>query len=286
MEKKFELDLRMTEKGVECNAESLKEMLPEKLKPYNYVVTVNNYDDAKKDRTKLNNLYKVLQDKRKQFESSIFDEWNKNKAILMEIEKMIAAASENLGNGIKDIDEQEKVRKMEEVKSNYEIVAKSMPIEIPFEKFYVRKEYDKKSMTVAKIMEDMQKKIDRAITDWNMLEIYLPTDEADVEQVKKVFAETLDVGMAKAKADDLKATRERIEKRKMQEQQEQQSQEEVVYPQEHQQPQQQGSTQTQTQVKKQRIKFEVIAERPFFDAMNELIKQYRPKVTVFEKEDL
>lgn len=286
MEKKFELDLRMTEKGVECNAESLKEMLPEKLKPYNYVVTVNNYDDAKKDRTKLNNLHKVLQDKRKQFESSIFDEWNKKKAILMEIEKMIAAASDNLGNGIKDIDEQEKVKKMEEVKSNYEIVAKAMPIEIPFEKFYIRKEYDKKAMTVAKIMEDMQKKIDRAITDWNMLEIYLPTDEADVEQVKKVFAETLDVGMAKAKADDLKAIRERIEKRKMQEQQEQKSQEEVVYPQEHQQPQQQGSTQTQTQVKKQRIKFEVIAERPFFDAMNELIKQYRPKVTVFEKEEL
>ena len=104
-EQKFELELRMSEEGIVCNAKALEAMLPEKLKPYNYVVTINNYQDAKKDRTKLNNLVKVLQTKRKQFEDTELIAWKDAKAALMRIEKIISEASDNLASGIRDIDE-------------------------------------------------------------------------------------------------------------------------------------------------------------------------------------
>ena len=40
------------------------------------------------------------------------------------------------------------------------------------------------------------------------------------------------------------------------------------------------------EVKKQRITFTVEAVRPFFDEMNVLIRKYRPKVKVLEREDV
>ena len=284
MEQRFELDLRMSESGIVCNAMQLKEVLPEKLKPYNYVVTENNYADAKKDRTKLNNLLSVFQDRRKQFEEVELGEWKSQKAILMDIEKMIKSVSDVLGEGIKNIDENEKIKKMEEVKEQYLLVAQSMPISVGFEKFYDRKQYDKKTMTVKKILEDMQTKIDKCIQDWEMLKAYLPNDEADIEQVKKVFAETLNPAIAKAKADELKAIRQRI----TQAEQEKKQQEVASQPAQE-QPMQQETVvhQPQTQpVKKQRIMFEIIAERPFFDDMNQLILKHRPQVKVIEKEEI
>ena len=290
MEQRFELDLRMSESGIVCNAMQLKEVLPEKLKPYNYVVTENNYADAKKDRTKLNNLLSVFQDRRKQFEEVELGEWKSQKAILMDIEKMIKSASDVLGEGIKTIDENEKIQKMEEVKGQYVLVAQSMPLSVDFEKFYDRKQYDKKTMTVKKILEDMQIKIDKCIQDWEMLKAYLPNDEADIEQVKKVFSETLNPGMAKAKADELKAIRQRIEQQKiMQAEQEKKHQETVVSQPAQEQPMQQETVanQPQTQpVRTQRIMFEIIAERPFFDDMNQLILKHRPQVKVIEKEEI
>ena len=158
-EQKFELELRMSEEGIVCNAKALEAMLPEKLKPYNYVVTINNYQDAKKDRTKLNNLVKVLQTKRKQFEDTELIAWKDAKAALMRIEKIISEASDNLASGIRDIDEKEKIAKMEEVRDSFDLI--NLPILVTFDKLYDRSVYDKKSMSVKNIMEDMQLKIDR-----------------------------------------------------------------------------------------------------------------------------
>lgn len=290
-EQKFELDLRMSENGIICNAEMLKGMLPEKLKPYNYVVTVNNYSDAKSDRAKLNNLHKIIQDKRKQFEEVELNEWKKQKAILMDIEKLIKSAADALGDGIKKIDEEEQVAKMEEVREQYNLVSEAMPIKIPFEKFYIRKDYDKKTMTVDKILEDMQKKVNKAVSDWKMLGAYLPTDEADIEQVKRVFADTLDVGLAKSKADELKAIREQIIKRQQaeKEMQNKQSAQPQIPPQGSQAlPKQQMESGTD-EVKVQRIKFEIIAERPFFDMLNQMVsvnKNHIKSLKVLEREDM
>lgn len=279
MEQKFELDLRMSDSGVVCNAQTLKEMLPEKLKPYNYVVTENNYADAKTDRTKLNNLYSAIQAKRKQFEETDLKEWKMQKAIIMDIEKMVKEASDALGEGIKAVDEKAKLEKMESVREAYKYVSKSMPLDIPFESLYDRKKYDPKAMTVKKIQDDLSEKVKKIVQDWKMLEAYMPDDQADIEQVKKVFIDTLEVGRAKAKADELKAIRAMVSK---------QIDENAKAVKETMEPSIKVAKQAPVQEKviKQRILFEIIAERPFFDDMNQLILKYRPQVKVIEKEDI
>lgn len=276
-EQKFELELRMSEEGIVCNAKALEAMLPEKLKPYNYVVTINNYQDAKKDRTKLNNLVKVLQTKRKQFEDTELIAWKDAKAALMRIEKIILEASDNLASGIRDIDEKEKVAKMEEVRDSFDLI--NLPIPVTFDKLYDRSAYDKKSMSVKNIMEDMQLKIDRINSDYQMMKLFMPDDPAEAEQVKRVYAETLSVTHAKGKADELKAIRQKVEK-EAEEQHGNNDAKEIEAPVEE-------SEKSIGEVPKiQRIKFEVIAERAFFDDMNKLILKHRPKVTVIEKEDI
>lgn len=277
-EQKFELELRMSEEGIVCNAKALEVMLPEKLKPYNYVVTINNYQDAKKDRTKLNNLVKVLQTKRKQFEETELSAWKDAKAALMRVEKIILEASDNLAYGIRDIDEKEKIAKMEEVRESFDLI--NLPIPITFDKLYDRSAYDKKSMSVKNIMEDMQLKIDRINSDYQMMKLFMPDNPAEAEQVKRVYAETLSVTHAKGKADELKAIRQKVEKEEIKKRDNTAIQ---VNPEPF---EEENKSIGETSKKVQRIKFEIIAERAFFDDMNKLILKYKPKVTVIEKEDI
>lgn len=276
-EQKFELELRMSEEGIVCNAKALEAMLPEKLKPYNYVVTINNYQDAKKDRTKLNNLVKVLQTKRKQFEETELSAWKDAKAALMRVEKIILEASDNLASGIRDIDEKEKVAKMEEVRESFDLI--NLPIPVTFDKLYDRSAYDKKSMSVKNIMEDMQLKIDRINSDYQMMKLFMPDDPAEAEQVKRVYAETLSVTHAKGKADELKAIRQKVEKEAEEQHGNNDANESVA-------PVEESEKNIGEAPKIQRIKFEIIADRSFFDDMNKLILKHRPKVTVIEREDI
>lgn len=82
-EQKFELDLRMPDKGIICNAQTLKGMLPMKLKPYNYVVTINNYADAKVEPSETKQSLWCYTSKRKQFEETELADWKTQKAIIM-----------------------------------------------------------------------------------------------------------------------------------------------------------------------------------------------------------
>ena len=168
---------------------------------------------------------------------------------------------------------------MEKVRESYGIVAESMPLEIPFERLYDRKTYDAKKWTIKKIQEDLTEKVKKITQDWNLLTAYLPSDEGDKEQVKNVFVETLDVGIAKSKADDLKAIRAKAS------QQQAQTDEEPKQYSEH--PQiQVGEPNLMNYDKKQRVVAEFVAVRAFYDEMNVLVKKYGAAVKVMEREDL
>lgn len=214
MEEKFELILKMSDAGIICNAEQLKGMLPNKLKPYSYVVDEGNVKQAKEDRAKLNNMVSLLQSKRKEFEEVAFVDWKKAKPILMDIEKTIKATADALGNGINDVDEKEKLAKMEAVRQDAIQVLPNLPIAIEFEKFYDRKAYDKKTMTVEKIKADIQLKINKVAQDWEMMQLFIANlTDVEVEQVKEVYAEQLDtesIARAKAKADQLIKLHEKV----------------------------------------------------------------------------
>lgn len=210
----FELILRMSENGIQCNSQQLKEQLPSLLVPYNYIVDDSNVDKAKEDRKKLNALENTISTKRKEFEELAFGVWKKEKANLMEMEKMIKKSSEDLSSGIKDLEEKEKLQKMEEVRECYLAILPNLPLKVDFGNIYIRKDYDKKIMTVKKIKEDVQLKVNKIIEDWDMMQIFI-TDLTDIEieQVKECYCENFvlgGLGHAKALSDKLHSLREKV----------------------------------------------------------------------------
>lgn len=75
----FNLEVRAQSGKVYTNASDLLPAIQEGLKAYDYVVDENNYKRAKTDRASLNNLVKVVSDKRKQVENDVFAQWLQDK---------------------------------------------------------------------------------------------------------------------------------------------------------------------------------------------------------------
>ena len=108
---------------------------------------------------------------------------------------------------------------------------------------------------------------------------YLPDDPADLEQVKQVYIDTLDVAIAKSKADDLRAIRHKIASQQAETHEEPKQAPET--------PQIPNSEPNLMNVdKKQRVVAEFTATRPFYDEMNVLVKKHKVAVKVIEREDL
>lgn len=265
-EQRYELDLRMSENGIVSNAEALQKMILEGLKSYNYIVDETNKEAAAKDRAKLNNLEARLKEKRSSFEKNELGQWAETKKIIMDTEKMIKAASNNLKEGIDTVDEKEKLSKMEHIREMFNAV--TLPLPIRFEQLYDRKDYDRKAMTEKKIMESMQAKINKIVEDSKMMELFMPKDPVEQEQIKRVYCETLMIGMAKQKADELAKLHQAVEAKHEKELQEVKTEAQVP---------------KQTAEVKERIVVEFIATRPFYDAMNKLVAQYKPSCKVLER---
>lgn len=273
-EQRYELDLRMSENGIISNAETLQKMISEGLKSYNYIVDETNKEVATKDRTKLNNLEAKLKEKRSSFEKNELGQWAETKKIIMDTEKIIKAVSNNLKEGIDTIDEKEKLAKMERIREMFDAV--TLPLPIRFEQLYDRKDYDRKAMTEKKIMESMQAKIDKIVEDYKMMELFMPNDIIEQEQIKRVYCETLEIGAAKQKADDLVELHKEVETKKQVSAQPKRTESEI-------------ETITKPKVEtlqQQRILVEFVATRPFYDAMNKLVAEYRPHCKVIEREDV
>lgn len=126
----FNLEVRAQSGKVYTNASDLLPAIQEGLKAYDYVVDENNYKRAKTDRASLNNLVKVVSDKRKQVENDVFAQWLQDKKDIMQVEKTIKAASDKLGDGINQVDKEEKELKRNQIKELWESMTNN---KYPFE---------------------------------------------------------------------------------------------------------------------------------------------------------
>ena len=102
---KFEIKANVENGILKTNAEELKNAVIPELKKYEYVVDETTYDTAKKDRASLNKLTKQVSEERKRIEEDVFAQWKTDKKTLMEIEKAIKSRADELGSGIKEIDD-------------------------------------------------------------------------------------------------------------------------------------------------------------------------------------
>lgn len=279
----FNLEVRAQNGKVYTNASDLLPAIQEGLKAYDYVVDENNYKQAKTDRASLNNLVKIVSDKRKQVENDVFAQWIKDKKDIMEVEKTIKAASDKLGNGINDIDNAEKELKRSQIKELWtNMTHDKYPFDLVFEERYLNK-----SVKPKEIEESLNNKFLKAEEQLSFIEASLPDDELQAEQVIQLFCKTLDLSKATERINEIKEAKAKLqEKVNAQIEQSKRAQEERIT----QAPiqNQYEAHREQSQVEPRRycvFRFEGSMDdlKEFNPILNQFIKEHDVKVSILEK---
>ena len=277
----FNLEVRAQNGKVYTNASDLLPDIKNGLKRYDYVVDENNYKQAKSDRTALNNLVKIVSDKRKQVENDVFAQWIQDKKDIMQVEKTIKAASDKLGEGINEVDNAEKELKRNQIKELWtNMTNDKYPFDLVFEERYLNKTVKNKE-----IEESLSNKFMKAEEQLSFIEASLPEDELQAEQVIQLFCKTLDLSKATERINEIKEAKAKLQaKVDAQIEQSKQAQMERVNA---------AATQNQvdevpSQTKPNRycvFKMEGPMEelQAYNPLLNQFIKEHNVKVTILEK---
>lgn len=278
----FNLEVRAQNGKVYTNASDLLPAIQEGLKAYDYVVDENNYKQAKTDRASLNNLVKVVSDKRKQVENDVFAQWLQDKKDIMAVEKTIKAASDKLGNGINDIDNAEKELKRNQIKELWESMTNNKyPFELVFEDRYLNKSVKNKE-----IEESLNNKFLKAEEQLSFIEASLPEDELQAEQVIQLFCKTLDLSKATERINEIKAAKAKLQEKvnaQIEQSKQAQAMNQTTIPQSQFEA---HESQSQSQVRRYCVfRFEGSMEelQAFNPILNQFIKEHDVKVNILEK---
>ena len=279
----FNLEVRAQNGKVYTNASDLLPDIQEGLKHYDYVVDENNYKQAKTDRAALNNLVKVVSDKRKQVENDVFAQWIQDKKDIMAVEKTIKAASDKLGNGINDIDNAEKELKKNQIKELWlNMTNNKYPFELVFEERYLNK-----SVKPKEIEESLNNKFLKAEEQLSFIEASLPDDELQAEQVIQLFCKTLDLSKATERINEIKEAKAKLqEKVDVQIEKSKQAQMERTNVAPVQTQLEAHESQSQTQARRYcvfRIEGSMEELQACNPILNQLIKEHGVKINILEK---
>lgn len=279
----FNLEVRAQNGKVYTNASDLLPAIQEGLKAYDYVVDENNYKQAKTDRASLNNLVKVVSDKRKQVENDVFAQWLQDKKDIMAVEKTIKAASDKLGVGINDIDNAEKELKRNQIKELWlNMTNNKYPFELVFEERYLNK-----SVKPKEIEESLNNKFLKAEEQLSFIEASLPEDELQAEQVIQLFYKTLDLSKATERINEIKEAKAKLQEKvnaQIEQSKQAQMERENVAPVQSQL--EAHESQSQSQVRRYCVfRFEGSMEelQAFNPILNQFIKEHDVKVNILEK---
>lgn len=283
----FNLEVRAQNGKVYTNASYLLPAIQEGLKAYDYVVDENNYKQAKTDRASLNNLVKVVSDKRKQVENDVFAQWLKDKKDIMAVEKTIKAASDKLGAGINDIDNAEKELKKNKIKELWESMTNNKyPFELVFEERYLNK-----SVKHKEIEESLNNKFLKAEEQLSFIEASLPKDELQAEQVIQLFCKTLDLSKATDRINEIKEAKAKLQEKvnaQIEQSKQAQAMKQAAVPQNDVQNNDQSNVEAQVQSNGRRycvFRFEGPMEelQAFNPILNQFMREHSVKVTILEK---
>lgn len=278
----FNLEVRAQNGKVYTNASELLPDIQEGLKHYNYVVDEGNYKKAKTDRAALNNLVKLVSDKRKQVENDVFAQWIQDKKDIMQVEKTIKAASDKLGDGINDIDNAEKELKKNQIKELWlNMTNNKYPFELVFEDRYLNK-----SVKPKEIEESLNNKFLKAEEQLSFIEASLPEDELQAEQVIQLFCKTLDLSKATERINEIKAAKAKLQEKvnaQIEKSKQAQAMNQTTIPQSQLEA---HESQSQTQVRRYcvfRIEGSMEELQACNPILNQLIKEHGVKINILEK---
>lgn len=278
----FNLEVRAQNGKVYTNASDLLPAIQEGLKAYDYVVDENNYKQAKTDRTALNNLVKIVSDKRKQVENEAFSQWLQDKKDIMQVEKTIKTASDKLGAGINEVDNAEKELKKNQIKELWtNMTNDKYPFDLVFEDRYLNK-----SVKPKEIEESLNNKFLKAEEQLSFIEASLPDDELQAEQVIQLFCKTLDLSKATERINEIKEAKAKLQEKvnaQIEQSKQAQAMNQTTIPQSRLEA---HESQSQTQVRRYCVfRFEGSVEelQAFNPILNQFIKEHDVKVNILEK---
>lgn len=278
----FNLEIRAQNGKVYTNASDLLPAIQEGLKAYDYVVDENNYKQAKTDRASLNNLVKVVSDKRKQVENDVLAQWLQDKKDIMAVEKTIKAASDKLGDGINDIDNAEKELKRNQIKELWlNMTNNKYPFDLVFEERYLNK-----SVKPKEIEESLNNKFLKAEEQLSFIEASLPEDELQAEQVIQLFCKTLDLSKATERINEIKEAKAKLQEKvnaQIEQSKQAQAMNQTTIPQSRLEA---HESQSQAQTRRYCVfRFEGSMEelQAFNPILNQFIREHNVKVTIVEK---
>lgn len=283
----FNLEVSAKNGKVYTNASDLLPEIQNGLKRYDYVVDENNYKQAKSDRTALNNLVKIVSDKRKQVENEAFSQWLQDKKDIMQVEKTIKAASDKLGDGINDIDKAERELKKNQIKELWlNMTNDKYPFDLVFEERYLNKTVKNKE-----IEESLNSKFLKAEEQLSFIEASLPENELQAEQVIQLFCKTLDLSKATERINEIKEAKAKLQEKvnaQIEQSKQAQAMNQAAVPQNNVQNNAQSNVEAQVQSSGRRycvFRFEGPMEelQAFNPILNAFIKEHDVKVTILEK---
>lgn len=279
----FNLEVSAKDGKVYTNASDLLPEIQKGLKHYDYVVDENNYKQAKSDRTALNNLVKIVSDKRKQVENDVFAQWLQDKKDIMQVEKTIKAASDKLGAGIDEVDNAEKELKRNQIKELWtNMTNDKYPFDLVFEERYLNKTVKNKE-----IEESLNNKFLKAEEQLSFIQASLPDDKLQAEQVIQLFCKTLDLSKATERINEIKEAKAKLQEKvnaQIEQSKQDQMERENVAP--SQTPFETPQAQNQTEPRRYCVfRFEGSMEelQAFNPILNQFIREHNVKVTIVEK---
>ena len=213
----------------------------------------------------------------------MFAQWLQDKKDIMQVEKTIKAASDKLGDGINQVDKEEKELKRNQIKELWESMTNNKyPFELVLEERYLNK-----SVKPKEIEESLNNKFLKAEEQLSFIEASLPKDELQAEQVIQLFCKTLDLSKATERINEIKEAKAKLQakvdaqiEKSKQAQMERESEELAQVP--------YGTSQTQNLTEARRycvFRFEgsVSELQAFNPILNQFIKEHDVKVTIVEK---
>lgn len=252
--------------SISLNYKELETQLKQELKKYDYEVTKDLIKNAKEDKTKLNKFAKAIDDRRKEIKKEYSQP-------LVEFETQMNTLRDLAKDGYNKINDQLNVFEEERKKEKQLEIAEYFS-SLNFTVLSLDKLFDDKwlSKSCNDWKEQLNNKVNQINQDLETIDLFGLTDEEKIE-VKGYYLNSLNLTLARGEFDKQKTYREQLKKS-------QSNKQEIAV----QEPIQ--TIEKVQQVKKERIVFEVISTREFFDYVNEGIKKYHPQVKILKKEEI
>ena len=164
----------------------------------------DNLDDAKKDRAIFNSIANDINSFRLAREREYMEAFNPFKEVMNRLGAKVKAGSNQLGEIVKAVEETEKNEKKVEIDSIWKTTGFTL---ITLDRIFDQKWLNKGSK-LKDIKIEMERRIAKTYEDIAIIENF----GQDQDTLKAIYLDTLDIGQALAKGQQLKANREKLER--------------------------------------------------------------------------